>query len=183
MDDENDSIAEWVADEILPHEAYVRNWLARRWGHLVDVEEVIQDAYYRISGLSSVNHISSGRAYFFKTVQSIVMDAMRHAKVANIRGLTEIEWDYVIDDSPTPDRIAEGRQELGRLQSALAQLTHISRQVIVLRRIHGLSQKETAKHLGVSEHIVENNLVRGVRKILTAMQEEDNKALEESGGK
>lgn len=179
MDAENDSIAEWVADEILPHEAFVRNWLGRRWGHLIDVEEVIQDAYYRISSLSSVSHIGCGRSYFFKTVQSIIMDAMRHAKVANIRGMTEMEWDYVIDDSPTPDRIVEGRQELDRVQNALTRLTQISRQVIVLRRVHGLSQKETAKQLGVSEHIVENNLARGVRKILSAMKEEDDKAIDD----
>lgn len=176
MDDANDIIADWVADEILPHEALVRGWLARRWGHVADVEDVLQEAYCRIAGLSSVEHIESGKSYLFATVQSIVMDGMRRAKVANIRVMTEIDWNYVMDDTPLPDRVVEGRQELDRVREALSDLSQIAQQVIELRRLHGLSQKETARRLGISEHVVENHMVRGLRKVLAKM------AIEETAG-
>lgn len=183
MNLEQDRLAEWVADEILPHEALVRGWLARRWGHAVDVEDVVQEAYCRISALRSIDHIDSGRAYFFATVQSVVLDGMRRAKVANIRSMTEIDWQYVMDEAPLPDRVVEDRQQLARVRGALEGLSELSRQIIKLRRVLGLSQKETAERLGVSEHIVENHVARGLRKVLTKLAEEDGRLADMMGGK
>ncbi len=174
MSDHQDTIADWVANEILPYEGMVRGWLLRRWGTLVDVEETLQEAYCRIASLASVDHIENGRSYFFATVQSVVMDNVRRAKVANIRPMTEIDWEYVMDDTPLPDRIVEGRHELERVEAALrSQLSDLGRQILLLRRVQGLSQKETAMRLGVSEHIVENHVVRGLRKVLAVLAKED----------
>lgn len=181
MDDGQDIIADWVADEILPYEGMVRGWLARRWGSAVDIDEVLQEAYCRIASLTSIGHIESGRSYFFATVQSVVMDGMRRAKVTNIRPMTEIAWEYVVDDTPLPDRLIEGQQELGRVRAALSQLSELGRQVIELRRLQGLSQKETATRLGVSEHVVENHVVRGLRKVLATLAKEDAPVREADG--
>ena len=45
--------------------------------------------------------------------------------------------------------------------------------MIELRRLEGLSRKETAERLGVSENDVKNHLVRGLQKITGAMAEQD----------
>lgn len=178
MDDVRDGIAAWVAKEILPHEAMVRNWLSRRWGASVDVDDVIQEAYCRIAELASVDHIGNGRSYFFKTVKAIIMDGMRRAKVANIRYMTEIDVSDVIDDRPLADRTVEASQELDRVNGLLSKLSLTCRRVIELRRIQGLSQKETARQLGVSESVVENHIVRGLRSVLKAMADQDARAEE-----
>jgi RNA polymerase sigma-70 factor (ECF subfamily) len=173
MDDQRDSIAAWVAREILPHEGSVRGWATRRWGSLIDVDDVIQEVYCRIAGLDSVTHIENGRAYVFTTVQAVVMDGFRRAKVANTKPMTEIDWFDVEDDSPLADRRVEAIQELGRVNNLLSGLSATGRRVIELRRIHGLSQKETAQQLGVSESVVENHIVRGLRRILKTIAEQD----------
>lgn len=173
MDDQRDSIAAWVAREILPHEGAVRGWASRRWGTLIDVDDVIQEVYCRIAALDSVAHIENGRAYVFRTVQAVVMDGFRRAKVANTRPMTEIDWIDVIDESPLADRRVEAIQELGRVNNLLSGLSSTGRRVIELRRIHGLSQKETARQLGVSESVVENHIVRGIRRILQALADQD----------
>ena len=54
-------IVSWVSREVLPHEADVRRWL-RRMANVPDAEDVIQEAYCRISNLSDVRHIKNGRA-------------------------------------------------------------------------------------------------------------------------
>ncbi len=172
----DDRLARWVEAEILPHEAFVRRWLARRWGNAVNIDDTIQEAYCRIAQLRSVAHIANGRSYFFKTVQSVVLNGLRREKADNIRFLTEIDWLEVVDDRPSPDRMVESSQELERVQRLLGGLSSICSRVIELRRIHGLSQRETAAALGVSEHVVENNLVRGLRKILAALTDQDARA-------
>jgi len=54
MVDEHDIISDWIAREIVPLERAVHRWLSRRWRHVVDPEDVIQEAYCRIASLGSV---------------------------------------------------------------------------------------------------------------------------------
>ena len=55
----------------------------------------------------------------------------------------------------------------------LAQTAKPARRVIELRRIEGLTRKETSERLGVSENEVKNLLVRGLQKVLKSMAEQD----------
>ena len=80
---DNNSIAAWVAEEILPHEAVVRSWLIRHWRSAIDVDDVIQEAYCRISELDSVEHIRTGRSYFFTTARAVAIDMTRSAGYKN----------------------------------------------------------------------------------------------------
>ena len=177
MDADSESIAAWVAREVLPHEGFVRNWLRRHWESLLDIDDVVQGTYCRLSELKTSTHIQDGRAYFFTTARSVAIDMVRLARVANVRTMTETDWLNVIDDSPTPDRFAEAGRELARVEVMLSRLSCTCRQVIELRRIHGLSQAETAQRLGVSENVVENHIVRGLRNLSRAMEEQDALAI------
>lgn len=170
---DRDNIARWVAREILPHETAVRGWLVRRYGPSLDVDDVVQEAYCRLAALPSVDHIENGRAYFFTTVRSIAMDIFRRAKVAGEKSMTEIEFYGVEDDYPRADRAAEARQELLRIDGFLSTVSLTCRRVIELRRLHGLSQKETAQQLGISEHSVENHVTRGIRRVMKMLTDAD----------
>lgn len=173
MDINRNHIAAWVAEKILPHEAEVRNWLLRHWRTTVDVDDVVQEAYCRISELDSVEHIRNGRSYFFTTARTIAIDTVRSASYRNSVSLTEDEWSYVLDEAPSPERAAEAGQTLEQATAVLSGLSATCRRVIELRRIRGLSQAETARRLGVSENVVENHIVRGIRRLLQAMTAED----------
>jgi RNA polymerase sigma-70 factor (ECF subfamily) len=171
-------LAARVAREILPHEGLVRNWLRRQWPNAVDVDDVIQEAYCRIASLSSLDHIDNVRSYFFRTVQAVATDNLRRAKVESIRRVTEIDWSNVLDEEPSADRVIEASQELERVNGLLSRLTWTCRRVIELRRIEGMSQKETARLLGISESVVENHIVRGLKSVLNAAQEQESRAHE-----
>ncbi|KAK0350114.1 hypothetical protein LTR94_030334, partial [Friedmanniomyces endolithicus] len=145
MEADSDIIAGWVAENILPWEGLVRNWLSRRWGHVVEVDDILQEAYCRIASLDSVDYIANGRAYFFTTVQSVVLDSLRRAKSMGARDMTDMDWSCVLDEAPLADQVIEARQELKRVVAALGGLSPVTREVIELRRLHGLSQKETAR--------------------------------------
>ncbi len=173
MDEKSDTMTSWIAREIIPHEAAIRKWLARRWGHVVDVEDVVQEAYCRIASLASVDHIDNPGGYFHRTANAVVTDIMRRAGIINFTSMTQIEWSNVIDYGPLADRTLETRQELERVNGLLAKLSGTCRKVIELRRVEGLSRKETAERLGVSENDVKNHLVRGLQKIMGAMAEQD----------
>lgn len=173
MNDESYCIATRVANEILPHERLVRSWLKRRWGNTVDLDDVIQEAYCRIVSLDCIAHIDNLRSYFFRTVHATATDVMRRAKVENFSRVTEAEWTNVLDDGPLPDRVIEASQRLERVNDLLSKLTWTCRRVIELRRVEGLSQKDTALRMGVSEGVVENHIARGLKSVLDAAAIQD----------
>ena len=87
-----------------------------------------------------------------------------------IDAVTDLETMATIDDSPSPEEAAGARRDLERVLGLIARLPPMARKVIELRKLHGFSQKETAQRLGVSEAVVENNSIRGLRAILKALE-------------
>ncbi len=165
-------IVAWVGSQVLPHEGDVRAWLRRRLPSQASVDDVIQEAYCRIAALGSVSHIGSGRAYLFRVASNILVEQLRRARIVQIDSMAEIESLHVVDDEPSPERIVSGRRELALVQSLIEALPERCRKVFELRRIHGLPQREVARRLGVTENVVEQQSVRGLRLILKRLAEE-----------
>ncbi len=165
----------WVAREILPHEVDVRAWL-RRTLDPEDLEDVIQETYCQIAGLREVGHIRSGRAYFFTAARNIVLMRLRRARIVRIESISEIDNLNVVGEEPSPERVAAGRLELERARKLIERLPDRCRRIVELRKIEGLSQKEVAQQLGVAEHIVENDVIKGLKLILQAIAEGEQTA-------
>lgn len=175
-----DATVDWVALNILPHEGFVRAWLTRVTRRSSDVDDIVQEAYCQISELDTVGHIRSGRAYFLATARSIMLQRLRRERVVRIETVNDVDSLRVVDDEPSPEQVTGARRELERVLGLIATLPPICRQVIELRRIHGFSQKETARRLGVSESVVENNTIRGLRVVLKALAEDSGAASTEA---
>jgi RNA polymerase sigma-70 factor (ECF subfamily) len=164
-------IVAFVGSQILPHEADLRAWLRRSGSPPADVDDIVQEAYCRLAALDSITHIGNGRAYLFRTARNIAIEKIRRARIVRIDCVTEIDALSVVDDEPSPERIVAGRRELGRVQRLIEGLPERCRQIFTLRRIHGLSQKEVAARLGITENVVETQSIRGLRLILRALTE------------
>lgn len=173
MDDARRKVVAWVGRDILPHEADVRAWLRRSLVPAHDVEDVLQEAYCRLAGLADVSHIASPRAYFFTVVRSIVIDQMRRARVVRMETVTEIDALNVVQEDPSPERITAARRDLERVRRLIGALPDRCRRIFEMRKIDGLSQREIARRLGVTETIVENDVVRGLKLILKAIADGD----------
>ena len=171
MDQARAKIVAWVGREILPHEADVRAWLRRSLVADNEVEDIMQEAYCRLLSLTSVSHIASPRAYFFTAARAVVIDHVRRSRVVRMEAITEIDALNVVLDEPSPERAAAGRRELDRVRRIIAALPDRCRRVIELRKIEGRPQREIARLLGVTETIVENDVVKGQRLILKALAE------------
>jgi RNA polymerase sigma-70 factor (ECF subfamily) len=165
-----EAIIDWVALHILPHEAYVRAWLMRAMRRSSDVDDVIQETYCQLAELDTIGHIRNGRAYFLAAARSILLQRLRRERVVRIETVTDMETLRVMDEDPSPEQVIGARRELERVLGLIAMLPPVCRQVVELRRIHGFSQKETARRLGVTESVVENHSVRGLKAILKALE-------------
>lgn len=175
VDGKRQRIMAWVGREILPHEVHVRAWL-RRTLDPDDLEDIIQEAYCRISSLDDVSHIRSGRAYLFTTARMLVLERIRRSRVVSLETVTEIESLDIIGDDPSPERVTAGRRELARVRRLIEGLPDRCRRIIELRKIEGLPQRAVAEAIGVPEYIVENDVVKGLKLILKALAEGEEAA-------
>lgn len=166
-------VVAWLGREILPHEAAVRVWLRRSFAAAGDVDDIIQETYCRLAALNTTEHIDQPRGYFFQAARSVALEQIRRARVVRIETVSEIEaFDLALDD-PSAERIVSGRRELERVKGLIANLPERCRRIFEMRKIEGMPQREIAQRLGVSENVVENEAVRGLRAILAAMTEQD----------
>lgn len=155
----------WFAEQVKPHEPMLRAWLTRRFPSEGDIDDFIQEAYLRILQAQLVRPISSPKAYLFATARNVALERIRHRKVAGEFPLAEIEASPVLDEEPLiPDAVGHS-EELALLTQAIQSLPTRCRQILTLRKIYGLSQREVAKRLGIAEHTVESQGTIGLHKI------------------
>jgi RNA polymerase sigma factor (sigma-70 family) len=152
----------WLARNVLPHEALIRARLSDVYVPDLDIEDIIQEMYARILSVPSLEAIRYPRQYAIQTAKSIVVDHMRHARVISIASSGSLEQlNIAFPEASTEERL-EFQGEIQEIASALAQLPVACRETLILRRIEGLSQKETAQRLRVSEKAVEKYMSKGV---------------------
>ena len=163
-------IIAWVGSHIVPHEAAVRAWLKHWMGRAQDVDDVIQEAYCRLAAMDDVTHVANGRAYLFQATRNIVLEQARRSKIVRIDRLTDVGASNIVDEAPTVDRVVSGARELQRVERLIEGLPERCRQVFILRRVHGVSQREIARTLGVSEAAVEKQASRGLRLIMSRLE-------------
>lgn len=157
--------------EILPHERDLRLWLQRRLVSAADVEDIVQECYCRLAQLPDFSQITMPRAYLFTMARNLAQRQLKRARVVRIEAMTDggdSKWE---SDLPSPERIAAAREELGRVQAALATLSERARRIFVMRKVEGLSQREIAHAMGVSEAVVENEASRSLRTVLKLLTE------------
>lgn len=173
MADKRETV-QWIAVHILRHEPALRQWLRRTGLQPSDIDDIVQQSYCKLSELDSVAHIVDPRAYFFTTARSLFLQRVRRDRVVHIQAASDLIDSYIEDKAPSPEHTAGARRELRKVFEVIAALPRRYRDVIELRRIEGLSQKETAIRLGITEKIVENSLARGIKAVLQVYERDDN---------
>lgn len=158
--------AHWFAEHVQPHEGMLRAWLRSRFPAESDVDDIVQEAYARVLEAHTTTAIVSPKAFVFATARNVVLGRLRrrHA-VPSQNGLAEYDIESVLDESADVPRAVARAQELELLTQAIQSLPTRCRQVLTLRKIYGLSQKEVAAQLGISENTVEAQGVIGLRKL------------------
>ncbi|MNS64346.1 putative RNA polymerase sigma factor FecI [compost metagenome] len=162
----------WVGANIIPHEGDLRRWLRKRLP-ASGVDDVVQEAYCRIAALEGAAHILNGRAYFFRVAGNIVLEQARRARTAAMDMAVDPDLEDFPDEGPSPERVVSARRDLEQVRALIADLPDRCRRVFVLRRVEGLPQKEVAARLGVTENVVEQQSIRGLRLILAALSRTD----------
>ena len=144
----------------------LRAWLRSRFPTETDIDDIVQGAYARVLEARATTVIESPKAFLFATARNLVLARFRRPQIiGGQNGLTDFELESVLDENADVPQAVARAQELELLTEAIQSLPTRCRQVLTLRKIYGLSQKDVAAQLGISENTVEAQGVIGLRKI------------------
>lgn len=156
----------WFLEHVQPHEGMLRAWLRSRFPVECDFDDIVQEAYARVLKAWKTSSIESPKAFLFATARNLALGRVRHHQVTETaQVLAENAVESVLDESADVPQTVARAQELELLTQAIQSLPTRCRQVLTLRKIYGLSQKEVAAQLGISEHTVEAQGTIGLRKL------------------
>jgi len=156
----------WFATEILAHERALTRYLQRIWPNRAEVPDLRQEIYVRIYESAEKARPALPKSFLFQSARNLITDKLRRERIVSIDYTRDWDSLNVLVDEISPERRLSARQELRRLSAALDQLSDDCRNVIWLRRVEGLSQREAAERLGIPEGTLESHLCRGVRALM-----------------
>jgi RNA polymerase sigma factor (sigma-70 family) len=151
----------WFVREVLPLEGALMQFLRRSWRNRSDVEDLCQDVYVRVYEAAQKQIPDPVKPFVFTTARNLLINRVRREQIVPIESIGDLGALDIAADEPGPDRNVMAREELRRLQAALDSLPPRCREAVTLRKIEGLSRREIAARMGISEDTVHRHLTDG----------------------
>lgn len=148
--------------EVWPLEAILMQYLRQNWRDQSAAEDLLHDVYVQVYDAASRQIPENAKAFVLTTARNLLISRVRHSNVVPIEALADFEAIQTAIDAPSPEQIVIARDELRRLETAMAQLPPRCRQVVIMRRVEGLSRPEIASRLGITEDTVSAHLKHGM---------------------
>jgi RNA polymerase sigma factor (sigma-70 family) len=159
----------WFAEDVYAHDSSLKAYLRQSFPAVRDIEDVVQDSYVRIWKARAVQPIKSAKAFLFTIARRVALDVARHNRRSPIDAASDLENLSSQHMGPDARDAATTSQEVELLAAAIDALPSRCRAVFMMRRLQGVSQKEIALRLGISEQTVQVQAARGLRKVEAAM--------------
>jgi RNA polymerase sigma factor (sigma-70 family) len=155
------------------HRAELERFALRRLGNREAASDVVQDAFVRFASVFSDRanppELQNPRAFLFRVAGNLATDALRHGRVTGAVSGGDALLEDLPAPSPSPETVAVDRDKVRRLVAALGELPERQRQILALKRLHGLSHTEICARTGLSAAAVEKNLTRALRRLRDAL--------------
>jgi RNA polymerase sigma-70 factor (ECF subfamily) len=166
---------DWFVREVLPLEAALMQFLQHNWRNKADIADLRQDVYVQVFDAAHTNIPDNAKAFVFQTARNLLINRLRREHIVPIEAVADVEALNAAIETPGPERNTIARDELRRLQAALDRLPPRCREAVVLGRIEGLSGREIAARMGITEQAVSAHLINGVRALVNEIYGDDRR--------
>jgi len=155
----------WFKQEVHVHDAQLKSYLRGSFPSVRDVDDVVQESYLRVWKARLTRPVNSAKSFLFQVARHLAIDLIRRDRVSPVNVLPDLTGLSVLEDGPGVVEIACTREEIALLARAFDALPARCREVMMLRQIEGVPQREIARQLGLSELTVQTHVVHGLRRI------------------
>lgn len=159
----------WFVEEVLPLEPLLMGYLRNHWRQADELADLRQEIYTRAYDAALKGPPRQTKAFLFTIARNLIIDRVRRSNVVSLEFVADMEELTVSQTVRAADRAISARLELSHLKEVLDGLPPRRREVVMLRKVYGLSQKETAERMGITEDTVERQVSIGVRALADAV--------------
>ena len=137
------------------------NYLFRMVNCYETAQDLVQESYLVLARTASVEVINQPRGFLYRTASNLALDHLRHSKVV-LRHVEVVATNDEPEQASTETEISKA-QWRALLNAAIAELPPRCRDAFILHKIHGLSYREVAERLAISESAVEKHIAKGLQ--------------------
>jgi RNA polymerase sigma-70 factor (ECF subfamily) len=159
----------WFLREVLPLEAALMRFLQKSYRNHSELTDLRQDIYAELLKVARERIPDPTPPFVFTVARNQLVDRIRRERVIPIDSALEIGELEIAIDAPPPDRAVAARDELRRLNTAIDQLPPRCREAVVMARIDGLSGREIAQRMNITESAVSRYVKNGLRTLADAL--------------
>jgi RNA polymerase sigma-70 factor (ECF subfamily) len=178
----------WFKREILAHEESLVRYLFRAWPNRQEVFDLRQDIYVRVYEAAAKARPQAPRYFLFATARHLITDRIRRKRIVSIDAVGDLDALNVLIDDISPEQRISAHEELRRLAEAIDRLPPRCREVVWLRRVDEVPQKDVASRLGITQKVVEKHVMKGMKLLAAALfrtesgqPEEQSRSADEKG--
>jgi RNA polymerase sigma-70 factor (ECF subfamily) len=159
----------WFCAEVLPLERALTGFIRRNWRVAADITDLRQDIYERALTGARTGIPAHTRRYLFTVARNHLINQAKRGQVVSIELVADTSALELDPRVFSTEQQLSAREELRRTQRGLDQLPPRCREVIWLRKVEGLSTRETAERLGIGIDTVEKQITQGMRALVDFM--------------
>ena len=159
----------WFCEAVLPLEAAITRFIRRNWNDEAEVVDLRQEIYERALVGARAGIPTHTRQYLYTVARNHLINRAKRQQIVSFELVADMSsFERGLDNFGT-ERQLSARDELRRAAAGLDQLPPRCREVVVLRKVEGLTTKETADRLEISINTVEKQLTQGMRALVDHM--------------
>ncbi|BBK34885.1 RNA polymerase sigma-70 factor (ECF subfamily) [Stella humosa] len=150
------------------HYEELRAFVRRRVGSASAAQDVVQETWLRVAAEPAERApepprpLAQARAYIYRVAGNLAIDRLRRDRLELRHGAGLPLPLEQPGTEPGPDRVVAAREEMAILRQAIQELPERCRDAFLLYRGEGLTMRETALRLGISEKTVEKHVAKAM---------------------
>ena len=130
-----------------------------------ELADLRQDIYAELIKSAQTQIPNPTKPFVFALARNVTASRIRRERIVPMRTLPDVEALALASDAPLPDRAVVAREELQHVRAAIDRLSPRCREAVILARVEGLSGREIAARLNLSESTVSDYVKKGMRQI------------------
>lgn len=162
-------LEDWFCREVLPLERSLTGFIRRNWRAAEEVIDLRHDVYELAISGARAGLPTDTRAYMFTVARNHLINCAKRARIVSFDLVADLETVGRDVDLLETERLLDARDALRRTQVGLTRLSPRVRQIVELRKVEGLSARETAERLGIGLDAVNHQLSMGMKALADFM--------------